>query len=676
MAEGQVKQVLEEELTCSLCLDLFKEPKKLPCDHIYCRDCLRGLAQRSQNATISCPECQTLTQIPGGNDVNNFPTAFRVNQLIEAFQQVQIRGEENRSPDITESCHIHSNQQLAIYCGTCKKQLCRDCVLVTQEHANHEYGFFTEMATKYREKFASEMSQIKAQESSISTALQGIASEEKDLGTSNRAQQCQDDVEQVFEKLISVLQACKQALKDEATAYYSSFTGDFDQQKERLKTIQSEIKSIVASVDAASDGNDPSFLTRMESTFDRIGSLRKEFQAVSLTVPKPWQITLKSVDTDTLRQYVMANCYFRKPADAKMCTIAFTNPKLYVGEQTLTLTLCDSRGNPSAGENDIEVYLLPPQGNTIVGVIPVQPLSQGFVKVSLTPLVRGPHHLHVKVNGAHIRYSPFNVTVYMPPNLLSQPVATIVEFARPVSLTYSQAEDKILATVTREGTIVKVDSQFRLEVIRFPQINEITHGADMNIFYVTTTDNRLHKILNDGRILKTVGRLGKWNGEFNFPNGLRVNKRCELHVCDSRNHRVQVFDLDLNFMRSFGRKGGGQGEFNSPADVDFDSAGNIYITELDNNRIQVFTPAQCHIRVIIPGNQTVGINAFRPVSLFVHDENIYVTDANNHKVWVVNTSGQVVATFGGGFLRRPEGITIDRAGFVYVTSDHSKIIKF
>ena len=129
-----------------------------------------------------------------------------------------------------------------------------------------------------------------------------------------------------------------------------------------------------------------------------------------------------------------------------------------------------------------------------------------------------------------------------------QPVAPIVEFGRPVSLAYSQAEDKILATVTRDGTIVKIDSQFRLEVIQFPQINKITHGADMNIFYVTTTNNQLHKIINDGRIIRTVGHLGKRNGEFNYPNGLRVSNRCELYICDGRNSRVQVFDLDLNFM--------------------------------------------------------------------------------------------------------------------------------
>ena len=123
----------------------------------------------------------------------------------------------------------------------------------------------------------------------------------------------------------------------------------------------------------------------------------------------------------------------------------------------------------------------------------------------------------------------------------------------------------------------------------------------------------------------------------------------------------------------------GKGQFNSPADVDFDSGGNIYVTELqsDNNRIQVFTPAEWYIRIIIPGNQfSFGVNEFRPVTLLMHNENIYVTDANNHKVWVLNTSGEVVATFDSGFLRRSKGITIDRAGFIYVTSDHSKIVKF
>ena len=48
----------------------------------------------------------------------------------------------------------------------------------------------------------------------------------------------------------------------------------------------------------------------------------------------------------------------------------------------------------------------------------------------------------------------------------------------------------------------------------------------------------------------------------------------------------------------------------------------------------------------------------------------------NIRVWVMNTSGEVIATFGNGHLKNPEGITIDKAGFVHVTSHHSKIIVF
>ena len=178
MAEGLVRQV-EKEVTCALCLDLFKEPKKLPCDHVYCKGCLRCLALRSLSETISCPECHTPTQVPG-NDVNNFLTAFQTNRLIEAFQQVQVRVESD-SPIINEMCQIHPTQPLAIYCETCKKQLCRDCVLMSKEHTSHEYGFFDKVAPKHREKVISELSLIKTQKLSVSSALGEIAAAETNI---------------------------------------------------------------------------------------------------------------------------------------------------------------------------------------------------------------------------------------------------------------------------------------------------------------------------------------------------------------------------------------------------------------------------------------------------------------------------------------------------------------
>ena len=86
MAMGQVKSVLEQEITCALCLDIFKEPKKLPCNHVFCKGCLDMLARRNVTPAISCPECRRLAQLPNGV-VKDLPKAFHVNRLIDAFQK-------------------------------------------------------------------------------------------------------------------------------------------------------------------------------------------------------------------------------------------------------------------------------------------------------------------------------------------------------------------------------------------------------------------------------------------------------------------------------------------------------------------------------------------------------------------------------------------------------------
>ena len=668
MAEGQVKQVIEKEITCALCLDLFKRPKKLPCDHVYCRDCLRGLVLRSLNATISCPECRTATQVPG-NDVNNFPTAFRVNRLIEAFQQVQIRVETD-SPNVTEMCQVHPAQQLVIYCETCKKQFCRDCVLMSQEHASHEYGFFERMAPKYREIVISKLSQIKAQKSSISSALGEIAAAKSSMADS--AQECQDDVEHAFEELFSVLQTYKQAMKNEATAYYSSLTSVFDQQEERLKDIQSRIESEVTSVDTTLQDNDQDFLVRLESTFERIGNLQKRIQGVSLTVAKPQLIVTQAIGSDALKQSIETNCFFYKKAQAEMCSLdsSFVDVKLYVGKQaSFILNLCDSMGNACQGGKGVNVDLINLQVATYTIRGNLEPLQSGRVKIFFTPEIRGRFQMNVKVNGDHIKDSPSIVTVYVHPNLLSKPVAEITELSRPCSLRCFR--HKLLATEAGKGIIEINSLQSINKFKKLPGAIELTQDLDCN-FYVTVNSNRLIKLDSTGSIIKVVGNLGTGKGEFEYPNGLRVSKNNELYVCDSDNNRVQVFDLDLNFKRSFGKKGTGRGQFNFPADVNFDSKGNIYVTDIRNHRIQVLSShSERHIHTI------KGDAVFKPVSLFTHGNHMYVTDGSHHEVRVIDTeSREFISKFGNEYLLKPEGVTIDRDGFVYVTSHHSRIVVF
>ena len=59
-------------------------------------------------------------------------------------------------------------------------------------------------------------------------------------------------------------------------------------------------------------------------------------------------------------------------------------------------------------------------------------------------------------------------------------------------------------------------------------------------------------------------------------------------VCDSFNHRVQVFELSGKFVTKFGSEGSERGEFKRPVSTANLSDGKIVVCDMDNHRMQVF----------------------------------------------------------------------------------------
>ncbi|KAB5530581.1 hypothetical protein PHYPO_G00130980 [Pangasianodon hypophthalmus] len=56
MAELGPELFSEQELTCSICLDLFSEPVSTPCGHNFCQSCIGGYWASSAECT--CPLCK------------------------------------------------------------------------------------------------------------------------------------------------------------------------------------------------------------------------------------------------------------------------------------------------------------------------------------------------------------------------------------------------------------------------------------------------------------------------------------------------------------------------------------------------------------------------------------------------------------------------------------------
>lgn len=109
----KVLQKLEDQLNCSVCLDIYKKPKLLQCFHVYCQKCLVQLVDQDQlgHPFLSCPTCRQVTAVPTSG-VGGLPAAFHIDQLLEIQDSLKntlsAKVESNASKGIVCSEHIEA----------------------------------------------------------------------------------------------------------------------------------------------------------------------------------------------------------------------------------------------------------------------------------------------------------------------------------------------------------------------------------------------------------------------------------------------------------------------------------------------------------------------------------------------------------------------------------------
>ncbi len=151
------------------------------------------------------------------------------------------------------------------------------------------------------------------------------------------------------------------------------------------------------------------------------------------------------------------------------------------------------------------------------------------------------------------------------------------------------------------------------------------------LYIVDALASQIHMTTLEGKYVRSIGRKGSGQGEFNRPTYIDVGIDGKIYLSDSMNHCIQVLDSEGNFIRTFGHLSKNIGGFGSPRGIAIDSDGNIYVSDTLFNVIQIFNPDGQLLMLFGQYGSERGAFAL-PVDISILPDNtIFVSDTNNRR---------------------------------------------
>ncbi|CAD6188315.1 unnamed protein product [Caenorhabditis auriculariae] len=120
---------IEQLLTCPICLDRYKQPKLLPCQHSFCYPCLESCAD-SLHRSLKCPECRAEHNIPYDG-----VKAFQPNYTLTGFLEIHLQATPESAAEIEEYIHRYNLERCKVCdekadcepCAHCDRKACKEC---------------------------------------------------------------------------------------------------------------------------------------------------------------------------------------------------------------------------------------------------------------------------------------------------------------------------------------------------------------------------------------------------------------------------------------------------------------------------------------------------------------------------------------------------------------------
>ena len=731
---------LHEELSCSVCMSKYIDPKQLPCLHSFCLHCLNGIQRTSgRRDKIACPECRQEFNVPDYGNLAALPTNFRINSLLDvlAIKECNTTGfkcgncdertkqshycfqcyafwceeciglhnrikankdhyalalEEFQEQDFENIlkrplfCGIpgHGKKEMEFFCKICEVAICNACALL--DHEGHAKMLLELAANERKLRLKSAIDSQKKRAQAKKSEIEKLNEYYNEV--QERAACVKRNVQEYADSIHAAIEAKKLEIFDDVERRTQLSLEHIGIQKdkfvEQVKQHESEIEKTEKIIKRSTSAeimhpNDVLNITlseensREETVTDRenesfLARLRFVKNQKLFDLACGEQIgSLKSTQTRAQQS----------SADGKGINEAIVGL-----EAQLVVTTRNAEGQQCHDDYDsiVSLEIRNRQGDNCAADVQVQKNKDGTFKIKYFAKKTGTCSASVKVNGEHIRGSPFEVQVkprqFRPvlsfgEQILKNPWGVAVNEQDEIAV--SDTGNQKIHLFKSDGTHIKSFGGEGTQQGEFKRPAGIAFHNN-NIIVAEQGNPSVQQVSKQGQYLSHFGEKGSLDHQFNYCNGLSINSDDNILVADSDNklvkmfsaggqflskfgtegsfirpfhciqhdnylivsdkgdHSVKLFDRKGNFLYKFGKKGNVYGKFNEPHCLFVNKAGHLMVCDTGNHRIQVFDLSGKFVAKF--GKKGSGMGEFNtPVSAAVlSDGKIIVTDFFNHQV--------------------------------------------
>ena len=171
-SQSSTQKELDDMTECSICTEVFTDPRVLPCMHTFCLKCLLNYGKdRQLGHRMPCPLCSEKFTIPD-DDLSGTPNNVFVEKLLHVRKLSAGKVMCNCSGQ-------QQSEEIKVFCQECKVAVCITCF--AESDKTHDCSHIEEVSDNLRTLVVTDKEKVTDSREKTGELLPCLAKEKNDV---------------------------------------------------------------------------------------------------------------------------------------------------------------------------------------------------------------------------------------------------------------------------------------------------------------------------------------------------------------------------------------------------------------------------------------------------------------------------------------------------------------